>query len=78
MNIQQKKGVLQKCPKCNADLYRIIPQTTGETYEWNEDTGMYQVDDVQVSTVFKCDECGEIIGGWKSDGEEWGIIPEIE
>jgi len=69
---------MQKCPKCNIDLHRIIPQTTGESYGWNEHTEMYEVDDTQVSVVFKCGECGEIIGGWRSDGEEWGIIPKIE
>lgn len=69
---------MQKCPKCNAALYQIIPEISGEYYHWNKDKAVYEVDDTQISMVFKCGECGEVIGGWMSDGEEWGIIPETE
>jgi len=74
----ESKAIVGKCPKCNADLDHIIPERSGESYRWNEDKAVYETDDAQVSMVFKCGECGEIIGGWRSDGEEWGIIPETE
>ena len=68
----------KRCPKCGHPLYDIIPETFGEYYRWNGEVGKYEVDDGQVIMIFRCPECDEAIGEYRSDGLKWGIIPETE
>lgn len=69
---------LLECPECNSSLRQVVLETSGDYYRWNEDSGKYEADDAQISIVFKCAECHTGIGGSRSDGEEWGIVPEVE
>jgi len=49
----------------------------GNRLVWNEEAGYYEADYAQVTTYYKCGECGEIVGIAKSNGEQTGLIPEI-
>jgi len=73
-----KMPQLLECPKCNSRLHQIIPVTSGDYYRWNEHSKKYEMNDSQIAMVFKCSTCQEEIGGWRDDGEEWGIIPEVD
>lgn len=43
-----------KCSSCGANLFRVA-ETTYETYKWNPEKGVYEVDGESES---KCLDCG--------------------
>jgi len=67
-----------ECPICGGLLETVIPEKHGEVYYWDWEEGMFKLDDAQVTIVYVCGECGKPIGGWKSNGERWGFVPETE
>lgn len=67
----------EKCPKCGEELRSIIVEEKGNRLVWNEETGYYEAEYAQVTTYYRCGECGEIVGVAKSNGEQTGLIPEV-
>jgi transcription elongation factor Elf1 len=65
-----------KCPKCNEPMDTIHYEECGPII-FDEESGRY-VDGGQSQQTIKCGSCGQVIGGWRGDGEHWGFQPERE
>jgi len=72
----KKLKKIPKCPKCNEPLETIHYEQCGPLL-FDADSGNY-VDGGQATELIKCSNCGEVIGGWRGDGEHWGFLPEME
>lgn len=66
------------CPECGQllDVVGVVRQ--GNVYRWNEEEGFYELDNAQESGIYTCSECGKLIGGWRADGEKWGLVPDVD
>ncbi|MCW4008513.1 MAG: hypothetical protein NWF09_07505 [Candidatus Bathyarchaeota archaeon] len=62
-----------KCEKCGEKLKKIFVEKQGEYLYWTKHG--YKEDDAQVTVTFFCGSCNEPVGGWRSNGEDWGFIP---
>jgi len=69
---------MPKCPKCGNPLWSIAVEEHGRGLYFKPETGKYEFDESLVTQIYKCAECGEPIGGWKSNGDSWGFVPEVE
>jgi hypothetical protein len=76
--MMESEKEIPRCPKCGEALETIHGDDCGTLYDWNNEDGHYEVDDAQLSMTFYCMSCGNAIGGWRGDGENWGFIPETE
>ena len=67
------------CPECGRPLRSIDVNEFGRSLLFNHETGLYGYDEGKcVKQVYKCPECGKVIGEWRADGGIWGFVPVTE
>jgi ribosomal protein L34E len=67
-----------KCPKCKKPLETIHFKRYGEYLYWDKEEKSYITADEQVSETYICPNCHTEIGGWRTNGEQWGFIPPLK
>lgn len=63
------------CPHCTQPLMTFYEDRGAPEYEYDSETGKYERQDAQEQVEIKCGKCDSPIGGWRADGEHWGLIP---
>ena len=67
------------CPECGRPLKSIKVDEFGRSLLFNHETELYVYGEDYIRQVYKCPECGKVIGEKrKADGEIWGFVPETE